>query len=277
MDATDVLTGATAAVKELADQLADVIGSLPQTELPIPGDEWTVQEACAHLIVVASLYQEFVAGRPSPVRLPGDSPAFDGARYREVQAAYSAQWNAGVVEKDPATLARRLREEAARLVDATSATSADQPVSFHCGTPTNVAGLICVYLGELLVHGYDLARVAGRPWPIDPGHAALTLYGYGPCMPMIVNRETTRGHSAAYGIELRGVGDMVIRFDDGEYGLEEAGSVPVDCTISADPVAWLLMASGRLDLWPAVALGLISFGGEHPELGVGFKDLFIFP
>jgi hypothetical protein len=54
-------------------------------------------------------------------------------------------------------------------------------------------------------------------------------------------------------------------------------SGPVDCTITADPVAFLLVGSGRLSQWDAIALGLLEAGGDRPELALGFTDLFLFP
>jgi hypothetical protein len=73
------------------------------------------------------------------------------------------------------------------------------------------------------------------------------------------------------------LGRSVARFIDGEYRLEPADAGPVDCTISADPVAYLLVGAGRLSLWSAIALGLISAGGPRPELALRFNDLFIYP
>ena len=44
--------------------------------------------------------------------------------------------------------------------------------------------------------------------------------------------------------------------------------------ISADPVAFLMVGVGRLSLWQAIALGLVSASGERPELALGFLKLF---
>jgi hypothetical protein len=70
---------------------------------------------------------------------------------------------------------------------------------------------------------------------------------------------------------------LIVRFVDGEYRLEGAGSGPVDTTISADPVAFLMVGSGRLSVSGAIALGLLTVGGDRPELAVGFPDLFLYP
>ena len=94
--------------------------------------------------------------------------------------------------------------------------------------------------------------------------------------PML-NPTTTHGLTAAYGVELRRGSSFAVRFVDGRYGLEPSGSAPVDCTISADPVAYLLVAAGRMSQWEAIALGLIAAEGPKPELALGFVDLFMYP
>lgn len=104
----------------------------------------------------------------------------------------------------------------------------------------------------------------------------LVLGAYLPLLGLVTDPNATKGHSADYGITLRGGPALAVRFADGVFDLAEAGG-PVDCEISADPVAFLLTFTGRLSRWQAIALGLISAGGERPELALGFPDLFVFP
>jgi hypothetical protein len=42
-------------------------------------------------------------------------------------------------------------------------------------------------------------------------------------------------------------------------------------------VTALLVITGRLNQWPAIALGRLVFSGPRPELGPRFADLFVFP
>jgi hypothetical protein len=132
-------------------------------------------------------------------------------------------------------------------------------------------------LAEHLLHGYDMALAVGRPWPIDPRHAALGLFGYGRSCGHCLNPTTTAAHTAGYGIELTTGERFTIRFVHGEYRLEPPDSGPVDCTITADPVALLLVGSGRMSQWAAIASGLFEAGGDRPELALGFNNLFLFP
>jgi hypothetical protein len=163
------------------------------------------------------------------------------------------------------------------FLEATNDIRGDTPVIFHGQNPFTVGGAAGVLLGEELLHGYDIATAIGRPWPIDPAGAELVLAAYAPVLGFILNPETTRGLSAGFGIELRGIGEMTVRFIDGVFGLQEAGAAPVDATISADPVSFLMVGAGRLSRYEAIALGLLSVGGNHPDLAIGFWDLFLYP
>ena len=55
--------------------------------------------------------------------------------------------------------------------------------------------------------------------------------------------------------------------------------IPCPSTVPspADPVTALLVQSGRLSQWPAIALGRLTFTGDRPEIGPGFAELFVFP
>jgi hypothetical protein len=64
---------------------------------------------------------------------------------------------------------------------------------------------------------------------------------------------------------------------DVETALEPPGSGPVDCTISADPVAFLLVWSGRMNQWEAIALGVYGIDGRDSGLGLRFMNLFAYP
>jgi hypothetical protein len=204
-------------------------------------------------------------------------PIRSGVHLREVVAAYNSQKMADIPETRPANLAQLVLDAAGHLIDTTSGRPGDQPLAFHCGLPSTLAALLCLSLSEHIIHGYDMATAVGRPWPIEPAHAGLALYGVTPLFALTVNPETTTGLTVAYGIHLRGVGCSVVRFLDGEYHVEPGDSSSVDCTISADPVAYLLVGARRLSPWSAIALGLISANGPKPELALRFQELFVYP
>jgi hypothetical protein len=267
VDATTILTAARAALDEQAHRTADLVRSLPDTATAIPRSEWTIREAAVHLATGAALYAEIATGTPSPI----------DSLEKEAVGAFAAGLIADIPETDPGKLAHIMTSAAGRLLDATANRPGDQSTVWHAGFPLDLAGLVCIILGEHLIHGYDMAVAASRPWPIDPGHAGLVLFGYGPIYSLILNPATTAHLTASYQIELSGGDAFIVRFTDGAYSLEPAGSGPIDCTISADPVAFLLVGSGRLPQHAAIALGLLTTAGNRPDLALGFKDLFIYP
>jgi hypothetical protein len=273
MTETTILDRARAALGDAAERVAGLLGALPSSDLPIPNSAWTVRDAAAHLVSYCPIYSEIANGVTSPIEGPGD----DGAALRDLLAVVSRQLLADIPETDPARLAELVLQGAERLIDTTAGRPSDQPVPWHCGEQLSTADLVTVMLGDFILHGYDMATAAGAPWPIDPGDAALVLGAYAPHFGLCVNRATTAGLNVAYEVDLRGAGRLVMRFIDGRYCLEPADVGPVDCVISADPIAYLLVGAGRLGQVPASALGLLSAGGRKPELAARFNDLFIFP
>jgi hypothetical protein len=267
MDPDAILSQARSSIAALARRTADLLRSRPDVQARVPGAAWSVREAAVHLVNFAALHAEIATGAPSPrLSLRRVDVALDNDRRI-----------ADVPETDPEKLAGLVTDAFERFLEATADRPGGQEVIWHCGLPVTLAGLAGIQLGELMLHAYDVATAVGAPWPIDPEHAQLALYGFGPCYGLVVNEERVGGWSAGYGIEVRDGPAFTVRFVDGEYRLEPADSGRVDCTISADPVAFLMVGSGRLSMPAAVALGLISIAGDRPELGFEFPDLFIFP
>jgi hypothetical protein len=138
--------------------------------------------------------------------------------------------------------------------------------------------LTALALGELTVHGHDIATGTGRPWPIPAEHAKLIVGTVCPEMsPLAVRPEAARGAPVTYEVRLRGNGPRyVIRVADGTAEVRAVGG-PVDCVISADPVTYLLVVYGRMPLGRALMRGEMLARGRRPWLGLRFKDLFFNP
>jgi hypothetical protein len=267
MDPTSILEASRSAIAAVGADVAALLRSAGNPDIQIPGAEWTVREAAIHLVNFSAVNADVATGMPSP-RLSLKKAHVAADNLRRI---------ADVPETDPDKLARLVLDGVDRFLEATAGRSGDVEVTWHCGLKLALAELAGVELAELVLHGYDMATAVGYPWPIDPLHALVVLNGYGPAFRLVVNEERARGLNAGFGIELRGGPAFTARFVDGQYQVEPADSGPVDCTISADPVAFLLVGSGRLDPVTAVALGLLSAGGEHPEVALGFNQLFVYP
>jgi uncharacterized protein (TIGR03083 family) len=264
---TTMLEQARAALKKSSARTAGLIESLPDTGAAIPGSKWTVREAGVHLVNVGLCYAGMAHGEPLGY----------GSLTPEECARMNEQRIADIPESDPFKLAALIEQGTERLLDASARCHDEDEVLWHCQTRIPVAHLLAIATAEHLVHGYDIAVAAQQPWPITAADAGLALFGYGVAYGLCLNPVTTAGHTAGYGIEFRTGERFTIRFVDGEYRLEPPDSGPVDCTLTADPVAFLLVGSGRVSQWQAIALGAMEVGGDRPDLALEFGNCFLFP
>jgi uncharacterized protein (TIGR03083 family) len=266
MEAEGGLAAACAGFAVTVERFAQMIETVPDTSVGIPDSEWTVRDAAAHVAGSTQRMTALIEGRASGV------PTVD----KDFLAERARKLIADIPEADGGKLADRMREGLARLVSLTATRSGGQPIVFHGGIRLNLAGLVSLYLGEYLLHGYDIAAAVGMPWPIDPGYAALAVGGFRPCYTAIFDPAGAFGLEATYRLDTARTDPFFVRIADASC---EASTTPgpVDCVISADPVTALLVMSGRLSRWAAIALGGLTFAGDRPEIGPRFNDLFVFP
>src|SRR4051794_12907296 len=90
----------------VADRIADLVRTAPGTGTPIPGAEWTVGEAAAHLVLANQLMADLAAGLPRPYGDP--TPAG--------LAAANAAGLAGFTERDGGVLAQGIVEHTRAFV-----------------------------------------------------------------------------------------------------------------------------------------------------------------
>ncbi len=138
--------------------------------------------------------------------------------------------------------------------------------------------IACHALNELVVHGGDLARADGAPWPVERATAALVLRGFlfpvmGALGRALVKEDNARGLKATYHVRLRGGGGAYVRFDDGDMAVSEEAPGPVDCHLLVDPMAFLMVAWGRTGQWGPIAKGKLLAYGRKPWLGLRLRSV----
>ncbi len=268
---------ARAAISEATGRFTALLRETDDIERPAAGTDWTVAETAAHVSVVLTGFSAAITGEPQALTpeqyLDADFPT------------RLAATNAATIDMVDCTDAGRIAE----LITAGAqrflrlATAAD--AELECETPWYGPGrtrtvdcLLALALGELTVHGHDIATGTGRPWPISAEHAKLILGTVCPNMsPLVVRPEAGRSASVTYEVRLRGNGPRyVIGVADGKAEVRAAGG-PVDCVISADPVTFLLVVYGRMPLHRALLRCGIVATGRRPWLGLRYKDLFFNP
>jgi hypothetical protein len=140
-----------------------------------------------------------------------------------------------------------------------------------------LSSLVAISLGEAIVHGRDLARAAGRPWPVSADWARSVFLGLLPVLPHYLLPERATGRHHRFDIRLRGrptVG-AVFSITDGILKIEPpAARQPADCRISGDPWAFLLVLYGRTGPARPAATGQIVAWGRRPWLAFVLPTLF---
>lgn len=183
-------------------------------------------------------------------------------------------------ERDLHVLADRIEERATEFLSEAAGRSPDEIRPWLVeGTRVPLPTLTCHLLSETMVHGGDIARADGRPWPLEASHAALVFDGF--LVPVfraleprtMVDQERAAGLQATFDIRIRGGGRFHFVFDDGTLLVEAPTSRRVDCHLSADPVAFLAVAYGRQGQWSAIAKGKLMAWGRKPWLGLRLRGL----
>ncbi|MFG3344278.1 maleylpyruvate isomerase family mycothiol-dependent enzyme [Streptomyces sp. NPDC048018] len=254
------------AIRDTARDIAEVVRAAPGTEGPVPRSTWTFGEAAAHLGQANELMADLAAGRPRPY---GDgTPESLAAANEEALAAFP--------ERAARPLADLIHDRALAFLDAVEERAPEEVVQTPMG-PLGPAALGAYLLTHMLGHGYDLARALGRPHMLDRGRVELTLPFMVAAMPRVAAPAALAGLDARFRVRLWGGAQFGATVADGKVTTVEGPVDRADCTILTEPVAFLLMALGRIDPVPVMATGRALAWGRKPWLGPRFPRLFVAP
>ncbi|MEV6976595.1 maleylpyruvate isomerase family mycothiol-dependent enzyme [Kitasatospora sp. NPDC093806] len=253
------------AVAAVGDEAAALLAGC-RGDTPIPGAEWTVAEAAAHLAMANELMAALAVGEDRPY---GDGTPGSLAAANEVSLA---DWP----ERDPAVLAGDIARQARRFTRAAAARAGAEPVTTPLG-PMDLDTLGAYLLTHMLGHLYDIAVALGRPHPIDRRRVGLTMPFLRAAMPRVVDTRAAAGHTACYRLRVRGLGGFAVTFTDGAAVVDQDPPRRPDCTILTEPVTFLLIALGRCDATTALTRAKVLAWGRRPWLALTFPTLFTAP
>ncbi len=246
------------ALDNTAGRFVALVSSASDTTVRVPAcPGWTVLDLVAHVADTTVQY-----GRAAWT--PAAATAGPGAEQLLAQGA-----------ADAGELAARLHPELAALRACIDAQDGQIPeFRYHDGPLVPADTGLGILLGELVVHGHDLARALGRPWPIDPGHAALIVEGVSPILPAQVRPDRTKGLTASFEIRLRGFATHIWEFQDGQLHVNPPHPGQIDVHLSADPAALLLVMYGRESQWKHIPVGRLVAWGRKPWLAFTLGSRF---
>jgi uncharacterized protein (TIGR03083 family) len=262
----------------MADRTADLFGSIADGSRAVPNSTWNVGEIGAHLAIVLLGFAHAAGGDFEHV-----SPYI---RSEGTFAERLSGVTGGIMEleplRDPGELASAIRDRVAQFVTTADRLPGPAPRIatpwYGDGLTLPVATVTSILVAEQLVHGWDVARAVGRPWPISVPEANLALRALTALLPLAANPATVAGVAARYGVTVRPDGPRyTVVVADGAVSIDPGIVGPVDCRISADPVALLLVSYGRIGQWRPIAGGKLRAWGRKPWLAFRFADLFFNP
>ncbi|MBM4795952.1 maleylpyruvate isomerase family mycothiol-dependent enzyme [Streptomyces sioyaensis] len=258
--------GLGAAIRETADEIAALLRRDTDMERPVPGSEWNVGEAAAHLAQANELMADVAAGH---VRSYGDGTP-------QSLAAANERALAEFDERGAEPLAAMIVAQADAYLKAVQGSAIAGTVVTPLG-PMGPDVLGSYLLTHMLGHGYDLARALGRPHMINRARVELTLPFMITAMPRVTDTARTAGLAARYAVRLWGGARFGVTVTNGAVSVGAQPPARPDCTIVTEPVTFLLMALGRRDQWSAMARGHILAWGRKPWLAPRFPTLFKAP
>ncbi|MFD1544543.1 maleylpyruvate isomerase N-terminal domain-containing protein [Nonomuraea guangzhouensis] len=255
---TDTLAQARAALREVVPHLVTLVRNVPDPHAISVGT-WTVGDVAAHLTHVFHLDTDAIAARPLP------DATVTTAGMAEANATMLARDD----ERNPLLLADRIAALADTFDDIASRARA-ATVDWLQDTRLPPAAVACHLLEECLIHGYDIARAVGRPWPIRRHHALLAIEGA--VLPLIavlpptalVDQDRARSFQARFDLRLRGGGRVLMAFARGSLTLQTGGARDVDAHLSADPAALMLVFIGRRGIGKPLVAGKLTAWGRRP-------------
>lgn len=254
------------AVRATAERVSEMLVDA-DAQQAVAGSEWTIGELGAHLVDAAA--------RNCDMGGPGLSAPFERWT-QEAMAEFNAERMAGeFAERDPAVLGPALVSGTAEVLEAYGP-DGDRLVQWYW-TEIRVEEALAIWLGELVIHGLDLARTRARAWPISRAEGVTVFEGIAAIAPDVVNVDTVRSTGdAVFHLHFRGGGPDYTFATSSDGTLTAAREKPAsaDLHISASPVAYLLVGYGRKSQWAAIARGQIMAWGKKPWLALRFADLF---
>lgn len=236
-------------------------GIAPSTH--VAGLTWNAHDLVAHVASGAAAYRQIAEGGDSPY------PSLD-ARQKTNQERLRT-----LADADLAALADTIDREIGRTL---AALRRDHPatIEWHGGITLPATAFMGSIVGELMIHGLDLARTARAAWPMRRQDSFPAVDFFNAVTPYVVD-SAARDLTARIEVRYRGYDTVTLAFDGGELTVTPGPAARADVHLSVDPVAFLLVGYRRQGLGPVVATGKAFAWGRRPFLAFRLPRLFEAP
>ena len=263
-----------------SERVVGLVRGCDDLAAPVPGLDWTIGQLAAHLTAVYLAFGEAMRGGYQDADLErAVSQAGTAKGLPATIAAANEYAVAALTATDANAAADGLAAQAAALLEAIATehelTRQLATPWYGLGTTRSVGVLASLAVTESLVHGRDLARaVREDPRMSQSSAAAATPTVMSAMLPLLLDETKAEGLRADYELRLRGGRRFALRIAENRAECFEAGEHAVDCVITLDPRAALLIGFGRRSLARTALTGGALTAGRKPWLGLRFQSLF---
>ncbi len=224
---------------------------------------WTVQQVVAHVLTIARRYLQFVEGG---YRLAAHPRELDVLNQTELDTATAPM----------PQLVAQLQAVAPQL-DELFDTVADEGrvLGFHCGAVVDGITWRTNWLGELLLHGQDIARAVKAPWALAERDMLLIARGVMQIGPAYLRTTITPDTDVCAAVLIPGARPYVIYIHDGVA--EMRGRRPddrPDAVLRLPASTLTQMLYQRIGPVTAALKGLRVVGGRRPWLALKLQSCF---
>ncbi len=249
----DWLTGEVRmAMRAFIGQLDTIAATERAGETPVPNLDWTVSELAAHLVCLPSLYRA-QRDLDGPFVRPDDF------------AQFSIDARSHVTSRDLGELSGQLEAEIEGFLQDVGPVRLE-PWTLY-GQTTTGQNLVAGVLSELIMHGGDLAPIAGTPPEMTRDHALAILPATMALVPGFLDEDRLKRCAGTYHLRFRGGPDYAFHVtDDGAITVTEGKPAKADCHLIADPVTYLMLSLGRTSQVRAALTGKVIAYGRKPWL-----------
>lgn len=221
----------------------------------VPGLDWTVHQVVAHMLSMAHRYQAVAEGRD-----------FRRATYaRELDKINRAELEA-LMAPIP-EIADQINDLAPVMDALFDAGSNDRVYEAHCGAFLDGIAAQTNWLGELILHGRDVARAIRAPWEIEERDMLLIARGlmqYGEGSGYL-RAGLPAGTDVCVALKVPGARPYVIHIHDGAVEMRERRPADRPDAVLRMPASTLCdMIYQRIGPVTAARRGLMIVGGRRP-------------
>jgi uncharacterized protein (TIGR03083 family) len=228
-----------------------------------PGHDWTVQQIVAHVLTIAHRYLKVARGLEyQHATSPGE---FWKLNQSELEAAIA-----------PVTLlADELQEIVPEIDRFFDGMAVDQQFPFHGFTEISAFTAQTNWLGELILHGEDIAKAVKAPWEIAERDMLLIARGLMEIGPVYLKTEVSGATDVCVAYQIPDATPYVLHIAGGRVDMRARRPADRPDAVLRLPASTLTqLLYQRVGPFGAVRKGLRIVGGRRPWVALKLMSYF---